>query len=65
MSYDIAAISGKIGASRRDGLDTTTLEADLAVARIERAVRKQLATAPPLNASQKAYLRGVVEGVTA
>lgn len=62
--YDILSVSGRIGQATKKGQPTTTLEGDLAVARIERAIRKHLAAAPPLDDAQKAYLRGVVEGVT-
>lgn len=63
MSLDISAIGGKIGSAVRDGRSDEAQQwrGELAIARIERAISKHLAAAPPLNDRQKALLRAVVE----
>lgn len=64
---DVAAIGGKIGTAVKYGHPEQAAEwrAELAVARINRAVQKELAAAPPLNDRQREALRSIVSEAVA
>ena len=59
----VNSIAGKIGMAHRYGRPEIIegLRGDLAVARIAKSVRDNLATAPPLTEAQKDALRSVVD----
>lgn len=61
IPFRVNSLGGRIARARERGEDPTPLIAELAATRIEKAVRRHLAEAPPLTAEQKARINALLD----